>query len=73
MSMICINGCRECDGCMRCQKEDRVEFIGTCAYCDEPIRSNEDRYIFPDDDMTHDVCASDYIREHYYKPGEQSW
>lgn len=63
MAMICVSGCRECDGCMMCQSQGAT--VTTCAECGEPIYEGEDYYNFPDDEAVHDDCVLDYIREHY--------
>lgn len=51
MAMICVSGCRECDGCGMCDKESEV--IGYCVVCDEAIYAGEEYYGF-DGDLVHD-------------------
>lgn len=70
MAMLCCRGSRECDGCCDCQAEKQDKVAGRCACCGEPVMKYEDRYELPDDDIVHDDCILDYIREHFFKYGE---
>lgn len=65
MAMICVSGCRECDGCGRCEKESEV--IGYCAHCDEPIYEGEDYYDIEGDVILHEDCLTDWARQYLKK------
>ena len=45
MAMICVNGCKECDGCMACQDcGDEPTTSDYCCECGCEIGHNEPRY-----------------------------
>ena len=61
MAMICVNGCRECDGCGACDVKNSSTI---CAWCGEPISQNENHYNF-DGDIVHYDCMRDYVQENF--------
>lgn len=44
MAMICVNGARECDGCMACQKDPDPIYCGICGKEVETIYRDKDGY-----------------------------
>lgn len=69
MAMTCINGSRECCGCMACQGPRAGSVLGDCAKCGEPVLTMEDRYEFPDGEIVHEDCALEFIRDNYHIRG----
>ena len=61
MAMICVNGARECNGCMHCQ--DVVEGMALCEYCEEPIYENDDHYDI-DGIKIHWDCLRDWAEQY---------
>mgnify|MGYP004545482161 CR=1 FL=1 len=43
MAMVCVNGCRECDGCGSCQESS--EKTMRCPICGEVVEYDEPVYI----------------------------
>lgn len=58
---ICVSGCRECDGCGRCEQE--AEVIGYCVHCDEPVYADEAHYDI-EGDLLHDDCLGDWASKY---------
>lgn len=42
MAMICVNGCRECDGCMACQHDPEPICCEVCGKEVEHLYKNAD-------------------------------
>ena len=42
MAQVCVNGSRECTGCMNCYEQD--EQIGVCEHCSDVIFDGETHY-----------------------------
>lgn len=55
MAMACVNGARECTGCMSCQVSEE---IGTCVECGDPIGYGEEYY-----DIEGELLHWDCLRE----------
>lgn len=55
MAMICVDGCRECTGCMKCQAEP--ELIGICEECGAEIYSGDDYYDI-EGNLIHEDCLT---------------
>lgn len=70
MAMVCVTGCRECDGCCDCQEPRQEDILGRCSVCGDPVLAYEDRYEFPDGEIVHDDCALEYIRKNFFRAGE---
>lgn len=56
MSLICKNGTKECDGCMRCLDEEIENEELYCYICGRPIR---DRFFQIDGENYCVECAED--------------
>lgn len=65
MGMICINGARECNGCMACHKDPTP--IGECVVCGDGITICDDYYDI-DGDLIHDDCLHEWAKQ-YRKQG----
>lgn len=65
MAMICVNGSRECTGCMACQSEPTP--VGHCVTCKEPIYGPDDYYEI-DGDLIHDDCLTDWAKQFRVTP-----
>lgn len=61
MAMICGTLGRECNGCMRCEKE--AEIVGICESCREEIHAGEDYYDI-NGDLLHDDCLLNWARKY---------
>lgn len=61
MAMVCVNGVRECTGCMACLEEPKV--ITTCYHCGEPIHEGEDYYDIHNE-VIHEDCLRDWASEY---------
>lgn len=59
MAMVCINGVSECEGCMKCYKENQ---IGNCEQCSEPIFEGETYFDF-DGELVHEGCLKDWTEQ----------
>ena len=66
MAQSCVNGARECDGCMRCQGA-RSKAIGNCEHCSDVIYDNENYYDF-DGDLVHWECLRDWASKFEVNP-----
>lgn len=60
MAMICVNGCRECDGCGACQKDPAP--LGYCVTCGEAIVFGDDYYEI-DGELIHEDCLTDWAAQ----------
>lgn len=67
MAMGCIYGGRECDGCMRCQKEPRS--IGACSACGEPITTDDEFYYNIEGELVHDDCLREWAEKYRIRGG----
>lgn len=61
MAMVCVKGCRECDGCGACEREP--EGIGVCEYCGETIYAYETHYDIYGE-LVHEDCLREWAEEH---------
>ena len=62
MSQVCINGARECDGCMYCH-EQKAEKIGVCEHCSDPITEG-DSYYDIDGTLIHWDCLREWAAQY---------
>lgn len=62
MSLTCVKGGRECDGCMGCQVEP--EAIGKCDQCHDDIHEDDDRYEMPDGAIIHEDCLREWAEKY---------
>lgn len=42
MALICINGCKECTGCLNCIVDDQIINYGECEDKESNERNSED-------------------------------
>ena len=61
MSMACVRGGRECDGCGACQSEPQS--LDVCAACGEPVFAWEDRYDI-EGEIIHSDCLSEWAEKY---------
>lgn len=62
MAMTCVNGARECTGCMRCEAERKV--VGPCAECIGDVYADETYYKLDDGNtLVHEDCLLDYLTD----------
>lgn len=59
MAMLCVNGARECDGCMACQEEPKE--IGPCEYCGAPVCEGDEYYDIHGE-LVHWDCLRDWAK-----------
>lgn len=69
MAMVCVNGSKECGGCMACQEPRAESVCGYCAQCDEPVLSGEDHYELFTGELLHEDCMLPYVREKFFVRG----
>lgn len=62
MALLCVNGLKECDGCMKCRDEKVYEAI--CTQCRRPIFLGEARYELPRDIVIHTDCLDDWAKKY---------
>ena len=68
MAMTCVNGSRECDGCMRCCEGDDNELH--CPVCGEVL--NPDEQVFIDGDGF--VIGCEYcLKSKYAEDVQECW
>ena len=60
MSLLCVKGGRECDGCMRCQVEP--ETVGKC-WCGSFIHADEQYYEI-DGELIEEDCLRDWAEKY---------
>lgn len=60
MSLACVHGGMECNGCLCCQEEP--ETIGKC-WCGDHIHADEDYYEI-DGVLLHEDCLRDWAKQY---------
>lgn len=59
MAMICKNGCKECDGCMRCYEEPKPYFCPVCGKEVEEFVYQTDGEIIGCESCVEKTCIED--------------
>ena len=61
VSMACVTGATECNGCMRCYEEPKK--LGICSVCHDPVYSDDEAYCI-DGEYIHDGCLREWAKQY---------